>query len=77
VPSRVRLKATLPLLVAPDVVKPIVGRARITGDWKVIFPPLPAVDEALISPRIVVLFAPEFKAIFPPVPAPDEREFRV
>lgn len=40
---------------------------RITGDWKVILPPLPAAAEVFILPLIVVLFAPEFKVILPAV----------
>lgn len=40
---------------------------RITGDGKVILPPLPAVAEASISPLIVVLLVPGLKVIWPAV----------
>ena len=39
---------------------------RITGDWRVILPPLPAAAEVLISPLIVVFPVPELSVIVPP-----------
>jgi hypothetical protein len=68
VPSRFLLKATLPLLVVPDVVRVIVGLLRTTGDSKVILPPLPAALEVSILPLRIVFSVPELRVTFPPVP---------
>jgi len=45
---------------------------RVTGDWKVILPPLPVAAEAFILPLIVVLFVEELRVILPPLPALEE-----
>jgi len=50
---------------------------RITGDWKVILPPIPVVAEVLILPLRVVFPVVEFRVTFPPVPVPPEVEVTV
>ena len=75
-PSRFLLKATLPPLVVPNVVRVIVGLLRTTGDLKVILPPLPATLKVSILSLRIVFFVPELRVTFPPVPVTLELESR-